>query len=111
MDLPAIDSYDAGSPEHQAQLRSTLDLPGNLEFNGAVYYVDSINVPYGLGQMNLPAYVRLDLGLVWHPTKSLDIGVWGQNLTEDAHAEFTSYKTPLVTEIPRSVMGKITLRF
>ena len=111
MDLPATDAYYAGSPGQQAQLRSTLDLPGNLEFNGAAYYVDSINVPYGLGQMNLPAYVRLDLGLVWHPTKSLEIGIWGQNLTEDAHAEFTSYKTPLVTEIPRSVMGKITLRF
>jgi outer membrane receptor for monomeric catechols len=101
----------SSSPEHQAQLRSELDLPGHLEFNSAVYYVDQIEAQYGLGQTAIPAYVRLDLGLVWHPTKNLELGVWGQNLLQDQHAEFTSYKTSLITEIPRSVMGKVTWKF
>jgi hypothetical protein len=61
--------------------------------------------------MEIPIYVRLDLGVVWHPTKYLEIGVWGQNLTEERHTEFTSYKTSPITEIPRSVMGRITWRF
>lgn len=99
------------SPEQQAQLRSTLALPGNLEFNGALYYVDRIQAPYGFGQTTIQDYLRLDLGLVWRPTKSLEVGVWGQNLMDDRHAEFTSYKTALITEVPRSVLGKITWRF
>jgi len=99
------------SPSQQAQLRSSLDLPGNLELNGAIYFVDQFDALYGVGQMKIPSYVRLDLGVVWHPVKNLEIGVWGQNLAEDRHTEFTSYKTSLITEIPRSVMGRITWRF
>lgn len=99
------------APEQQFQLRSTLKLPAHLEFNGAVYYVDEILAPYGTSHLVIPAYVRLDLGLVWHPCKSLELGIWGQNLIDDRHSEATSYKTPLITEVPRGVLGKITWRF
>ncbi len=99
------------SPEQQVQLTSAVDLPGNLEWNTAVYYVDQIESPNILGQTHIPAYLRLDMGLVWHPTKYLEIGLWGQNLLQDRHAEFASYKTSIITEIPRSVMGTISLRF
>jgi len=103
-------TYSA-SPQQQFQLRSSLNLPGNLEFNGAISFVDQITVARGLGSMNIPSYVRLDLGMVWHPTKRLELGVWGQNLLDDRHPEFSSYKTSVITEIPRSVVGKITWRF
>jgi len=108
-----VDNPYLGIPsEHQFQFRSELDLPGNLEFNSAVYYcMNSIESPYGLGATQIPSYVRLDLGLVWHATKNLELGIWGQNLIDDRHTEFTSYKTSQITEIPRSVMGKITWRF
>jgi iron complex outermembrane receptor protein len=99
------------SPEQQFQVRSTLDLPCNLEFDTAVYYMDQIEAPYGIGQTVIPSYVGLDVGLVWRPCKSLELGIWGKNLLQAEHAEFTSYKTPLVTEVPRSIMGKITWRF
>ncbi|MGA2248871.1 MAG: TonB-dependent receptor, partial [Verrucomicrobiota bacterium] len=104
-------TYLQSAPEQQAQLRSELDLPYHLELNGAVSFMDQVTVPYGVGQMNIPSYVRLDLGLVWHATKNLELGVWGQNLAQDRHEEFTSYKTMLVTEIPSSVVGRITLHF
>jgi iron complex outermembrane receptor protein len=99
------------APEQQFQVRSALNLPGNLELNAAAYYVDQIQAAYGVGQLTIPSYVRLDIGLVWHATKTLEIGIWGQNLLDGRHAEFTSYKTPLITEIPRAVVGKITWRF
>lgn len=99
------------APQQQFQVRSALDLPHHLEMNTAVYYVDQIQTPYGVGLATIPSYVRLDVGLVWRPLKSLDLGLWGQNLADDRHMEFTSYKTPLETEIPRSVMGKVTWRF
>jgi len=107
VDNPLLDS----SPVNQFQIRSALDLPGNLEFNSALFFVDSVEAPYGLGEAIIPSYVRLDLGLVWHPAKNLELGIWGQNLIKERHAEFTSYKTSLVTETPRSIMGRITWRF
>jgi len=103
-------AYHSG-PEHQAQLRSTLDLPCNLELNGAVSFVDRVDASTLTGKIDIPSYVRLDVGLVWHATKNLELGIWGQNLAEDHHAEYTSYKTALITEIPRSVMGRITWHF
>jgi iron complex outermembrane receptor protein len=100
-----------GNPENQFQLRSYLDLPRNLQFNGALYYVDSQVAATGLGTTTIPSYVRLDLGLIWHPTKSLEIGIWGQNILQERHAEFPSLKSSVQTEIPRSVLGKITWKF
>jgi len=41
----------------------------------------------------------------------LEVGVWGQNLANDSHLEFTSYKTSLLTEVPRGVIGRLTWRF
>jgi iron complex outermembrane receptor protein len=99
------------SPQNQFQVRSYLDLPHNVELNGAVYYVDQIAPVVGLGVTHIPSYFRVDLGVTWRPIKSLEIGVWGQNLADDRHAEFSSYKTSLITEMPRSVVGKVTWRF
>jgi iron complex outermembrane receptor protein len=104
-------SINNDSPQNQFQIRSYLDLPHNVELNGAVYYVDQVSPIFGLGEKSIPAYVRLDLGLTWRPTKSLEIGVWGQNLLDGQHPEFTSENSSVITEIPRSVVGKITWHF
>jgi hypothetical protein len=111
MQLGPDPSADMGSPQQQFQIRSYLDLPHHLEFNGALCYVDQINVQSGPVVAPIASYVKLDLGLVWHPTKSLELGVWGKDLLKREHAEFGSIDTALITEIPRTVMGTITWRF
>ena len=103
--------YLQGGPENQAQLRSSLDLPRHFELNAAISFVDQYNAPYGLGQMLIPSYASVDVGLVWHATESLELGLWGQNLAQDRHLEFPSYKTTLLTEVPRTVAARITWRF
>jgi iron complex outermembrane receptor protein len=105
--LEQTSPYLSGSPQQQAQLTSALSLPHCLEFNGAAFYVAGITPPYGLGSTEIPSYIRMDLGLVWRPTKSLELGLWARNLLDDRHAEFTSYKTSLITEIPRSVLARL----
>ncbi len=102
---------EADSPQQQFQIRSYLDLPHNLELNGAVYYVDQIKPISGATRAQVPSYVRLDLGIVWHPTKSLEISLWGQNLLDNQHPEFGSVVNALFTEVPRSFYGKVTWRF
>lgn len=98
-------------PQNQFHLRLYRDLPHHLEFNSAVYYVDRVETLAGGATAVFPSYVRLDVGMAWRPTESLEIGVWGQNLLENQHSEFGSQKTSLRTEIPRTVLGKITLRY
>ena len=111
MQLGFDSPYLESGPAQQAQLRSALDLPWHCELNGVVSFVDQDTAPYSVSQMSIPSYVRLDVGVVWHATPNLELGVWGQNLTADQHVEFPSYKTLLVTEMPRSVVARLTWHF
>jgi len=104
-------SFEGRSPNQQCQLRSDLDLPCHLELNGAIYFVDRSLSPTATGLDEIPAYARVDLGLIWSPRKWLEVGLWGQNLQQSEHVEFSSQQTPALTEIPRSVLGKVTVRF
>jgi iron complex outermembrane receptor protein len=106
---PAADF--AQSPQQQFQVRSYLDLPCHLELNGAVYIVGRNTSPLSTGFEEIPSYARVDLGLIWRPRKWLEVGLWGQNLLQSEHIEFSSQQTPAVTEIPRSVLAKVTWRF
>jgi iron complex outermembrane receptor protein len=101
----------AQSPQQQFQVRSYLDLPYHLELNGGVYFVSRSTAPIATGFDEIPSYVRADLGLVWTPRNWLEIGLWGQNLLQSEHIEFAAQQTPALTEIPRSVLGKVTVRF
>ena len=102
--------YD-NNPENQFQIHSYIDLPHHVELDGAVYYVDQISPVGGTMTTRVPSYVRVDFGVTWRPIKSLELGIFGQNLAAANHTEFTSYTTSVVTEIPRSVMGRITWSF
>jgi iron complex outermembrane receptor protein len=104
-------TVDSSSPQQQFQIRSYLDLPYHIELNGALYYVDQISPLAGATTVPIASYVKLDLGVTWRPAKSLELGIWGKNLLDNEHPEFTSLGTALITEIPRSVMGTITWRF
>ena len=99
------------SPQQQFQVRSYLDLPYHLELNGAVYVVGQNTSPLSVGFQEIPSYVRADLGLIWRPCKWLEVGLWGQNLQQKEHIEFSAEQTHVLTEIPRSVLAKVTVRF
>lgn len=94
------------SPQQQWQLHSYLDLPGDLNLDAGIYYVD------GLSSQNIPSYTRLDLRLGWKPFKDMELSLAGQNLANNHHPEFTGNNFGLGgSEVPRSVYGKVTWRF
>jgi iron complex outermembrane recepter protein len=90
---------------HTGNLRARFDVTRDLELNGAVYVVDALTNTPAVG-----GYVRADLGMTWRPTRSLEIAVWGQNLLEDHHPEFTQLFPSALTEVQRGVYGQVTLR-
>jgi iron complex outermembrane receptor protein len=104
-------AFEGRSPSQQFQIRSYIDLPYHLKLNGAIYFVDRTLSPTSAGTEAIPAYARVDLGLIWSPRKWLEIGIWGQNLQQSEHVEFSSQPSPLLTEVPRSVLAKVTMRF
>jgi iron complex outermembrane recepter protein len=103
MGLKPDDVYlsSGDSPEHQFHVRSYLDLPHDLELNAAAYYVGD------LPNQRAPSYVRADLGMVWRPTHTVELGIWGTNLLERRHFEFGTYTTPVRTVVPRSVSFRV----
>jgi iron complex outermembrane receptor protein len=96
---------DGDSPEHQFHMRSFLDLPYDLQLDGAYYYVSRLAVG------NVPAYHRVDLRLGYRPVTSIDLSLGVQNLFGPAHREFVSSSLAIPTKVERSFYGKITWRF
>ena len=102
----AAEADEGKSPHHQVMLRSSLDLPGHVQFDLTGRYVDELP---GLG---VPSYFSLDARIAWAPTKHWEISVVGQNLLDDRHPEFAPSIIPSPrTEVQRGVYGKVTFRF
>jgi iron complex outermembrane receptor protein len=93
-------------PRNQFQLRSNTKLPWELALDAAVFYVGRIG-------SSVPAYVRLDTQLSWHPAKRWEVSISGQNLLQERHAEFAGFdgQSDAVPSIQRTVNGRITWRF
>lgn len=103
LDSTSEEAAEGSSPRHQVSLRSFMDLARQLELDLVLRYVSR------LSSQDVGDYVGLDAGVTWHPVRSLDISVVGQNLLERRHPEFRSGDT--ITEVERGVYGKATWRW
>jgi iron complex outermembrane receptor protein len=103
---PISTAANGASPQFQVNFRSYLDLPKGWELDTSVNYVDE------LPDLGIEDYVRLDLRLGWHASKNVELSVTGQNLLEPKHHEFNAFVGGVQPAlVPRSVYGKVTLRF
>lgn len=93
------------TPKHQIQLRSSLGLRSNLDWDTALYFVGL------LSDGQIPGYTRFDTQLRWRIFESFEFSVTGQNLFEGRHAEFADAFGIDHTLVRRSVLGKLTWRF
>lgn len=113
--LQARESVDPGKesegesatmPNHQASIRSLMNLTDQLEFDATYRFVDRLSA------LAVGNYHNLDLRVGWHPVKDLECSLVGQNLLEQRHQEFMPTFIPTATsQIQRGVYGKLTWRF
>lgn len=96
---------EANDPDYYYSIRSSLDLPGHVQFDSVLRYVDRLPHPA------TPSYLALDLRLGWSPRKNLELGIVGRNLLDPMHPEFSNNDPTLTREIPRSVLGTIRWSF
>lgn len=82
-DLTTGPGAEGGIPNHQAQLRSRVDLPGHWQWNTSAYFVGR------LPAQSIPSYTRVDTGLNWQLGESLSLSLVGQNLLKSRHLEYS----------------------
>jgi len=82
-DLTDAAITEGSTPDHQAQLRSSVSLPGNAQWNTAAYFVNR------LPAVEIPSYTRLDTNLIWDAGEHFSLSLVGQNLQRKLHPEFS----------------------
>ncbi len=95
------------SPHHQFNARAAWDIREDLAFDTALYFTES------LPDFQVKHYWRLDLGLGWKISESLQFHLQGQNLLRGEHHEFVAVDDPFTppATIGRSIYGKLTWAF
>ena len=101
---------ETADPQNQVFLRSSMDLPQNLELDLGGRYIDPLTINNGPTAATVPGYFEVDARLGWRPTKNLEISVVGQNLLQSQHPEY-GFPNATQVQIERSVYGKIAWHF
>lgn len=94
-DVAGLAAQEGRDPRRSWRLRSSLDLPGQSEFDVVVRRVSERSHP------TVPAYSAVDLRYGWRPRRGIELSVTGQNLFGEGHGEFGDVSTR--TEIGRGV--------
>ena len=100
---------ETADPRHQFLLRSAMDLRYGIEVDGALRWVDAIEINDGPTVGKVPSYFELDLKLAWRPNDSLELALVGRNLLHARHPEY-GFPGPGRGEIRRSILGKVAWR-
>ena len=95
---------------HTVGLRSRMRFEFDIEFDINWFYVSRIK-DVGPGDNDVEAYHRLDLRAAWLPNDHVELSVVAQNVFESAHREWNAELFVPGTKIPRTVYGKVALRF
>ncbi len=100
-DSGSIDLAEGTTPKHQVSLRSSMDLPHNIELDFWLRYADELESP------EIDDYLTLDIRLGWQPRPGLELVLVGQNLLQNSHQEYSPEYQTLATEVPRGIYGQV----
>lgn len=105
-DLTTAPQTQGGVPNHQAQLRSRVNLPRHMQWNAIANFVGS------LPAIAVPSYTRLDSNITWQAGERFAISLVGQNLLHDRHLEYTGPDSSVQSDlVKRSAYAKFEWRF
>ena len=105
-DVDSVSNTQGASPQHQAQLRSHVDLHRGVFWDTDLYFVSA------LPAQQIPSYARLDTQLRFRLSRMVELSLVGQNLLKDHHAESNDIYTIVnASLVKRSIYAKLTWRF
>ncbi len=99
------------TPNHQAAIRSFLNLPHNVQFDNQLYFTDNIASSSNVQPGDAETYWRFDTRIGWQPMENIEFSIVGQNLLDDWHPEFAGGIFSTQSEIGRTIYGKVVWRF
>jgi iron complex outermembrane receptor protein len=96
-------AFVSDDPNHQASLRSAINLGSGVTWDADLRYVGELPHPM------VPAYAELNTRLGWQISKSVDASLSGFNLLHARHIEFL--EDGETDEVPRSFLAEVRFRF
>ena len=108
------DVLEGSAPQHQASLRSGIDIADNWQANIWFRYVGELDMPSQISQFlgaQVDDYLECDISLSWQATDNLELMFVGQNLLHSNNLEFISEFFNPPTEIERSFYVKAQYQF
>ena len=105
LDMSSMDPAGA-TPRHQYFVRSSVDLPKNLNHDVILRYV------HALDGLDIPGYYSLDARIGWSPVAPLELSIAGRNLTNNRHLEFRpDFIATTPTEVTRTFSATLRWKF
>jgi len=100
--------FEGSGPNNMIYVRNSWNPAKNWDVDVIGRYVDLIDF------RRIPAYVETDVRLAWRPRERMEVAVVGQNLLDNAHAEFGTEKLNglnFFTQVQRGVYGSVTYEY
>lgn len=101
---------ETSDPEHQAALRSSMDLGRGFEWDANLRWVDTLQTHDGPRRATVPSYFDLDLRLGWRLGENWEFSLVGRGLLHDRRSEYGP-PGPARVEYGRSGYAKAVWRF
>jgi iron complex outermembrane receptor protein len=98
-------SVAGDDPNHQASLRSSMNLGSDVSWDADFRYVGALPHPV------IPSYVELNSRLAWQVTPKLELSISGLNLLQAHHIEYEEAGAATGNEVERSFIVETKLRF
>jgi iron complex outermembrane receptor protein len=105
-DTASVADAEGSNPNHQAQLRSHIELPRGISWDANAYFVGPLPAQFA------PSYTRLDTQVSWRLAERMELSLVGQNLLKDHHQEFSDTVQSINSSlVKRSAYAKFTWQF
>jgi len=101
---------ETNDADQQVTLRSIMDLPGRVELDAMLRWVDRRTMNNSGVRTTVPDYAEMDVRVGWKPADTIEVSVVGRNLLDKRHAEFGGVPEGRI-ELGRSVYGKVVFGF
>jgi iron complex outermembrane recepter protein len=101
---------ETADPETQLSLGSSMDLPGGVELDAHLRWVDDLELNNSGSVATVPGYADLTVRIGIHLADHWELSVVGQNLLDNQHPEYGLPGMNRV-EIKRSIFAKVGWRY
>jgi iron complex outermembrane receptor protein len=106
LDSTSVSDTQGSTPDHQAQLRSHMELSRGFSWDANAYFVERLPAQF------VPSYTRLDTQLSWRLAERIELNLVGENLLRDHHEEFNDLLQSVNSSLAkRSAYVKLTWQF